>query len=117
MATKIKQGMTGKQVSEVLDNNFINIEEKYESLSNQFEELKNCLISILNKYERQIIQITDNKFILIMSGLFEEKPVDVEVGYPYFCTDKQTTEGSTDGIMIYHKGDNVWVDALGRIIE
>lgn len=109
--------MTGRQVADLIDNNFTIIEEKYNSLINQFEELKNCLTSMLNKYERQIVQITDNKFILIMSGLFADKPVNVEIGYPYFCTDKQTTEGSTNGIMIYHKGDNIWVDALGRVIE
>lgn len=35
----------------------------------------------------------------------------------YFCTDKQTTEGITNGIMIYYKGDSVWVDALGRVVS
>ena len=35
----------------------------------------------------------------------------------YFCTDKQTTEGASNGIMIYHKGNNVWVDALGRVVS
>lgn len=51
------------------------------------------------------------------SGTFADKPTEVEIGYAYFCTDKQTTEGSTNGIMIYYKGDNVWVDALGRVIN
>lgn len=37
--------------------------------------------------------------------------------FTYFCTDKQTSEGSTNGIMIYHKGGNVWVTALGRVIS
>lgn len=51
------------------------------------------------------------------SGTFAKKPTGVDVGYAYFCTDKQTTEGTTNGIMIYYKGDNVWVDALGRAVS
>ena len=53
----------------------------------------------------------------IYSGLFNDKPNLPSIGFNYFCTDKQTTEGATNGIMIYHKGNNVWVDALGRIVE
>lgn len=53
----------------------------------------------------------------VTSGTFANKPIGVNVGYAYFCTDKQTTEGTTNGIMIYYKGDNVWVDALGRVIS
>lgn len=34
-----------------------------------------------------------------------------------FCTDKQTTEGSRNGIMIYYVGDDTWTDALGRYIH
>ena len=50
---------------------------------------------------------------------FSQKPSKNEVpeGFAYFCIDKQTTEGQSNGIMIYHKGSNVWVDALGRIIS
>ena len=51
------------------------------------------------------------------SGTFSNKPSSPYVGFAYFCTDKQTTEGATDGIVIYHKGSNVWVDALGRTIS
>lgn len=50
-------------------------------------------------------------------GLFNDKPSLPRKGFPYFCTDKQTTEGATNGIIIYHKGNNVWVDALGRVVE
>lgn len=50
-------------------------------------------------------------------GLFVDKPVNSSIGFAYFCTDKQTPEGTTNGITIYHKGNNVWVDALGRIVE
>ena len=53
----------------------------------------------------------------ITSGTFANKPTGVDIGYTYFCTDKQTIEGTTNGIMIYYKGDDTWVDALGRIIQ
>ena len=53
------------------------------------------------------------------SGTFAQKPSasDIYVGFRYFCTDKQTTEGATDGIEIIHKGNDVWVDALGRVVS
>lgn len=53
------------------------------------------------------------------SGAFSDKPIatDIYVGFKYFCTDKQTVEGATDGIEIIHKGNNVWVDALGRVVS
>lgn len=53
----------------------------------------------------------------ITSGTFANKPTGVDVGYAYFCTDRQTTEGATNGIMIYYKGSNTWVDALGRVVS
>jgi hypothetical protein len=53
------------------------------------------------------------------SGTFANKPeaADIYVGFKYFCTDKQTTEGATNGIEIIHKGNDVWVDALGRTVS
>ena len=55
------------------------------------------------------------------SGSFVQKPTvenySIPVGFKYFCTDKQTIEGATNGIEIIHKGNNVWVDALGRIVS
>lgn len=57
------------------------------------------------------------------SGAFADRPIPVDpafpvpIGFPYFCTDKQTSEGVTNGIMIYHKGNDVWVDALGRVVS
>lgn len=50
-------------------------------------------------------------------GHYELKPSNIPIGYSYFCTDRQTIEGATNGIMIYYKGNNVWVDALGRVVE
>ncbi len=51
------------------------------------------------------------------SGSFGYKPTSPKIGFAYFCTNKQTTEGAIDGIMIYHKGNDVWVDALGRVVS
>ena len=54
------------------------------------------------------------------SGTFAQKPLasnGIPNGFSYFCTDKKTTEGNINGIMIYHKGSDVWVDALGRIVK
>lgn len=52
-------------------------------------------------------------------GTFAEKPsaTKIPIGYSYYCTDRQTVEGASNGIMIYHKGNNVWVDSLGRIVS
>lgn len=54
---------------------------------------------------------------ILRKGTWAKKPELPAVGFRYFCTDKQTAEGATNGIVIYHKGENVWVDALGRVIE
>ena len=52
------------------------------------------------------------------AGPFIGKPTnDLYLGRPYFCQDKQTSEGGVPGIMIYYKGNNVWVDALGRVVQ
>jgi hypothetical protein len=52
-------------------------------------------------------------------GTFAQKPNDddISIGHKYFCTDRQTAEGATDGIEIIYKGNNVWVDALGRVVS
>ena len=51
------------------------------------------------------------------SGTFANVPSNTPVGFKYFCTDRQTSEGATNGIEIIHKGNGVWVDALGRVIS
>lgn len=51
------------------------------------------------------------------SGIFSQRPSNPNVGFAYFCTNKQTEEGTTNGIMIYYKGGDVWVDALGRVVS
>lgn len=51
------------------------------------------------------------------SGIFSQRPSNPSIGFAYFCIDRQTSEGSTNGIVIYYKGNSVWVDALGRVIS
>ena len=54
------------------------------------------------------------------SGLFSDKPISslgIKSGFQYFCTDKQSPESSEPGLMIYYKGDDVWVDSLGRVVD
>lgn len=56
--------------------------------------------------------------IIKASGKFSEKPDGgiIEPGFQFYCTDKKTVEGSTNGIMLYYNGAN-WVDSLGRVVE
>lgn len=49
------------------------------------------------------------------SGTFANAPASPVAGQSYFCTDKQTTEGAANGIMLYYNGTS-WTDALGRAI-
>ena len=51
------------------------------------------------------------------NGTFVDKPKDVYIGFMYFCIDRKTMEGDNMGIPIYHRGNNIWVDALGRTIK
>lgn len=53
------------------------------------------------------------------SGTFSKKPssdTGIYEGYPYFCTDKKSPESNKAGIIIYYKGNNIWVDSLGRTV-
>lgn len=51
-------------------------------------------------------------------GTFEERPNKslIPIGFQYFCTNKNTEEGQQMGILIINKGEDVWVDSLGRTI-
>lgn len=91
--------------------------DKFISLKNKFKAgdtiVYNQSYYIHNGHEFVINSI-------VTSGTFTNKPTTesgIQTGFAYFCTDKQTTEGSRNGIMIYYAGDNTWVDALGRIVS
>lgn len=51
----------------------------------------------------------------ILEHLIKKKPTSdeysIQVGFTYFCTYKQTEDGTTNVIMIYHKEGNILVDA------
>jgi len=57
-----------------------------------------------------------NHNIFISCGNFEDRPTNAPIGFGYFCNDRKTPEGNTDGMMIYNKGKNIWVDSLGRVV-
>ena len=59
-----------------------------------------------------------NIYFVNKTGTFENRPKNNSVCnmYAYFCTDRKLTEEDSRGTMIY-KYDDVWVDALGRVID
>lgn len=91
--------------------------DKFISLENKFKSGDTII------YNQNFYVHNGYKFIMsniAISGTFINKPTiehGIQQGFAYFCTDKQTTEGSRDGIMIYYAGDITWVDALGRIVS
>lgn len=94
--------------------------ENYASTKKTKDGSGNLFLNYSPKIKDDVLIEYDNvKLGVRRSGTFANKPAaaDIYVGFRYFCTDKQTTEGATDGIEILHKGNNVWVDALGRTIS
>lgn len=66
-----------------------------------------------------------NKVILLTADLFKKALVTCLRTVPRQCyirgiaffTDKSLPESDTEGIAIFYKGNDVWVDVLGRIIR
>lgn len=54
---------------------------------------------------------------ILNTGTFVQKPISPNIGFAYFCTDKQSPESTQPGLMIYHKGNNVWIDSMNRIVD
>ena len=111
--------------SMILDPNTIyEIRYDYDLQGQEITIPENCVLKfeggsinngIINYNNCKVINYNINK-----SGIYNDKPSQdqgIPIGFSYFCTDKQTTEGLTNGIMIYYKGDNVWVDSLGRVVS
>lgn len=83
--------------------------------------------NIINSSNKTPYWYIDNKWVnaegisynIKKFGTFSNKPssLEIPIGFSYFCTDKQTAEGNSNGIIIYYKGNNVWVDTLGRIVN
>lgn len=72
---------------------------------------------IFDKETKELFRINMIKSRFKERGTFAEKPKNPYIGYQFFCTDRQTAEGASDGMVIYYKGGNVWVDALGRTVS
>lgn len=73
-------------------------------------------LSELNQAVKELEQGI-NKF-----GTFEEKPTsNIYLGYSYFCTNRPSIDYERDGLMIYYAGNDgsndIWIDALGKIIS
>lgn len=74
--------------------------------------------SIGSKWEEYNDELLYKPYIRT-KGTFAQKPLSsqgIPIGFSYFCTDKQTTEGSRNGIIIYYAGNDTWIDALGRYV-
>lgn len=79
-------------------------------------DLKSFIYNIGNKWYLMNGLSAD----IACQGVFENKPKaqsGISIGFSYFCTDRKTTEGNRNGIMIYYAGEDTWVDSLGRVVE
>ena len=88
--------------------------------SNIIDDYKYCLVGNELPKNFQVAFDENSSNIeqhLSSSGLYSDKPKKSPVGFAYFCIDKKTTESSDNGMIIYHKGNEEWVDSLGRIIQ
>lgn len=97
------------------------VNNRFTGLSKAYDLNIPCIVSN-NMYNGSIGNVTymvskDDE--INKSGPFKQKPkaANIYVGFHYFCTDRRAKESDGYGIEIIHKGDNVWVDALGRIIK
>ena len=61
------------------------------------------------------IQISNNGIWMNIKGNYNELPKRPPIGFSYFCQNCKV-EGDY-GIMIYYKGNDTWVDALGRTVN
>ena len=62
------------------------------------------------------MKLERTEIIFPISGTFANRSTNSRVGFEYFATDRQTAEGTTNGIPLKHKGSDVWVDSLGRVV-
>lgn len=102
------------------DTHFVNCLGSYSDFTKYVKWKKGQLLTV-KAVLKQFDGITWHDLQQIYSGTYSTKPTvennNIPVGFAYFCTDKQTVEGQTNGIMIYHKGNDIWVDALGRVVQ
>ena len=68
MAAQIKEGMTGGQVADIIEQNFENLENKFQQLSDQFDHTKEDINRTLDEYQSQV----DNAYGSIVAQVDEE---------------------------------------------
>ena len=135
-------GYNSVQIYKVYGKTFLNLENYLTTAGGDFfgEYTKKGLLFIDNKKHSTLSEISGNYAINAITevngesvifnknkweyiskdqgGLFINKPKDnLRVGMSYFCTDKNAPGESNPGIMIYYKGNNVWVDSNGVIVD
>lgn len=95
----------------------LRLNQEWDSLQIAFSAVNydKVFLSDIYFYEVDDWKMSDPVYpaLYLESGTFDNRPNHAPIGFAYFCTDKNA-EGASNGIMIYHKDIDVWVDALGR---
>lgn len=89
MLTKIREGMSGKTVAEIIDGNFEYLENKQ---GIKFEEQNTYINDKLNGYEEQLKELAENKFVEV-----DEDDLTIDAGKAKF-TDREYIESSNSGM-------------------
>ena len=89
MITKIREGMSGKTVAEIIDSNFEYLENKQDI---KFDEQNTYLDGKLNEYEEQLKEFAENKFVEV-----DEDDLTIDAGKAKF-TDREYVADSNTGM-------------------
>lgn len=89
MITKIREGMSGKTVAEIIDGNFEYLENKQDI---KFDEQNTYLDGKLNEYEEQLKEFAENKFVEV-----DEDDLTIDAGKAKF-TDREYVADSNTGM-------------------
>lgn len=89
MITKIREGMSGKTVAEIINGNFEYLENKQDI---KFDEQNTYLDGKLNEYEEQLKEFAENKFVEV-----DEDDLTIDAGKAKF-TDREYVADSNTGM-------------------
>lgn len=89
MITKIREGMSGKTVAQIIDGNFEYIENKQDT---KFDQQDIYIDGKLSEYEQQIKDLTEQSFIKV-----DEEDLTVEEGKAKF-NDREYIESGNSGM-------------------
>ena len=89
MITKIREGMSGKTVAEIIDGNFEYLENKQDI---KFDEQNTYLDGKLSEYEEQLKEFAENKFVEV-----DEDDLTIDAGKAKF-TDREYVADSNTGM-------------------